>query len=139
MFEKIKDFFITLREKFKIENYEDFCLGCDFSNTEVLASAVVANVLDRGIDWFDHTKLSREKRLKYFTDAQAALRNETLQNEAKHIIADLVEHIAKQTRDFREVENLRMTINGIQLLKERLESIPDPNKEESRDDLYNAI
>lgn len=105
----------------------------------VMAQEVVAKVLGRGIKYFDYTGMKHDEKVKYYNDAQAALRNKTIQNEVKHIVADLVEHIAKRSQSIEEVSEIRMTINGIEMLKEYLEGISDPVNEIKKDDLHNPI
>ena len=98
---------------------------------EVLRESTPENVLrvimNRGINWYDYSELSVEKQKAYYDGAQSLLRSKVLSNEINHYIADMVEFAAKDSKDFAGVRDARMTINGLETLKERLESIIDPN------------
>jgi len=100
---------------------------------------IVSQIMRRGIAWFDYTKMEQNDWRLYYNDAQAALKNKTLQNEIKHFVADIVEHIARRSKSFKEIENLRMHISAYELLKERLEGIENPDKEISKKNLHSAI
>jgi hypothetical protein len=102
---------------------------------------VVEKIIRRGIDWYDYEDISdiNHKR-QYFHNAQSVLKNETFINEIKHLLADQVEFIARESRSHEETMNIRMTINAIDLIKERLESIYDPDKDKpSTNNLHSAI
>ena len=79
---------------------------------------VLEKVMDRGIEWFDYYALKPNEQKMYYANAQSVLRNKTLINESNHLIADWVEYIAKHSKDFNEVMNLRMSINAIELRSE---------------------
>lgn len=102
---------------------------------------VVENVMRRGIDWYDYEEITDiNQRRGYYNDAQLVLNNDTFKNEIKHLLADQVEFIARESSSHEETMNIRMTINAIDLIKERLESIGDPDKDNpSTDNLYSAI
>ena len=101
---------------------------------------VIENILQRGISWYDYRELAEAKRVTYYSDAVNVLENNTLKNEINHLLSDLVQHIAKKSTDFQEVRDLRMTINGVELLRERLSSIENPLKPENPDeDLHSSI
>lgn len=116
------------------DEYRDTLLAhCDADTEEpittpVSASEVIAQVMNRGIKWFDYNSLSFTEKRQYYADIQSVLRNKSLTNEINHIIADTVEFIAKSASSFVEVEKMRMQINALELLRERLESIENPEK-----------
>ena len=90
---------------------------------------VVEKLLRRGITFFDNDSLPYAEKKQYYNDARGALRNKTLMNEINHMVADTVEHLAKSSQNFEEVERLRMSINFAALLQERLANIQDPEKD----------
>jgi len=102
---------------------------------------VVEKVMRRGIEWYDYNDIKdiNQKR-DYYHDAQNVLKNPVFINEIKHLLADQVEFIARDSQSHEDTMNVRMTINAIDLIKERLESIYDPDKNKpSTNNLYSAI
>ena len=96
--------------------------------------------MGQGVKWYDYKELSVVEQKKYYTQAQLILDNPVFKNEINHFIKDLVEHIAYKSKDFGEVRDLRMTINGVKALSDRLESIENiPDQEISIEDLNSAI
>jgi hypothetical protein len=96
-------------------------------------------VLKRGIDYYDSSKLEYAEQVTYKERANEVLKNETFQNEIRHLEADWVEFCAKGAKTFEEVRDMRMAINALQLIVERLEAIPDPRKPKGDTDLFEAI
>lgn len=90
---------------------------------------VIEAILKRGIKWYDYKELDFASQLSYYNNAVLARNNEVLVNEVKHALSDLVTHIANKSQNFEEVRDLRMTMNGMQLILDRLESIEKPKDE----------
>jgi len=111
----------------------------DYDEKMKSPTKVIEVIMGRGIDWFDYHKLDKNGWRDYHGDARAALMNKTLQNEIKHITADFIEHIAKRSKDFKEVEILRANINAFEVLKERLEKIENPEEKISKDNIHDAV
>jgi hypothetical protein len=93
---------------------------------------VVRQILGRDLAWYDYKELLLDGQKAYVAMADSILKNTTYQNEIAHACADLINHIAKNTENFGQVRDARMTMNGIKLLVDRLEelgveSLP-PNK-----------
>lgn len=88
---------------------------------------VVEMVMRRGIGWYDYDELDGNAKKAYYNDLQAVITNKSFINELNHLFADQVEFIAKESRNHEETMNIRMTINAIELIKERLEGIGDPD------------
>lgn len=84
---------------------------------------VIRNILKRDLKFFDYKKLKPEEQEGYVHTGKAVLNNPTYQNEIKHMYVDLVNEIAKESPNFENVMALRMTMNGITLLKERIEEL----------------
>lgn len=103
------------------------------------ACEVIKEIMGRGIEWFDYQKLSSDKKRLYYQESQRLLRSDVLVNEVNAYITDLVKEIAYNSEDFKKVENLRYSINGVKALLERLESINNPDKSVSTDNLDEAI
>ncbi len=99
------------------------------SNEKITATRVVEHILKRGIEWFDNEDLTFEQRVDYYNEAQRILDSQVFQNEIKYAVSDIVKFIASKDCPFEDIQGLRMTINGFELLKERLESIKKPKQE----------
>jgi hypothetical protein len=84
---------------------------------------VVSKLLKRDLGWYDYKDLPTDARKGYVQAADQVLRNETFRNEVNHLCADLINDIAKRSVNFEDVMYKRMTINGIQLIKDRLEEL----------------
>jgi len=137
---KIKQFFT--KEKFdyaKLGAELDEIIKAD--EEEVCKAAdVIEEILNKGISWYDYKELSTVEQKKYYNQAQLILDNPVFQNEMNHFIKDLVEHIAYKSKDFQEVRDLRMTINGVKAFADRLGNIENiEEKEKSTEDLNSAI
>lgn len=104
---------------------------------------VVEQVLRRGINWYDASQIeSEEGRKIYHRSAKDILRNEAFQNEVNSIIADCVEYCAKESPSQEKTLGARMTINALELLKQRIDDInleggEITQKSNRLDDLYN--
>lgn len=127
--------------KDKIKNLEELndLLILQAKENSVSAQGVICNILKRGIDWYDYRSLPSEQKLTYYNDAQLILKNEVFNNEIKHLVEDLIKYCATHAKDFEEVKAMRYTINGIELIKERLNSIIDPTRSETYNNLNDAI
>lgn len=102
---------------------------------------VVKKMLGRPLKWKDVNKMTDAEKREYGLAAKQALENETLMSEINRLTVDLINDIAKETSDFQQVLNRRFTLNGVQLIKERLESVPQLKEEEpdTEDELNEAI
>lgn len=99
----------------------------------------VETVLNRGIEWYDCSKLTFEEQVSYKANAVAALKNETLLNELRRYESDLVTYTATQAKDFAEVANVRFGINVLTMLMDRLDGIPDPREGKDVDEPFSPI
>lgn len=99
----------------------------------------VESVLNRGIEWYDCSKLTFEEQVSYKANAVAALKNETLLNELRRYESDLVTYIATQSKSFSEVANVRFGINALTMLMDRLDAIPDPREGKDVDEPFSPI
>lgn len=102
---------------------------------------VVKKMLGRKLKWKDISKMTEAQKSQYGLSAKQALENEALMSEIDCLTFDLVNDIAKETSDFQQVLNRRFTLNGIQLIKERLENIPQMKEaeEDTEEELSEAI
>lgn len=99
-------------------------------------TACVEAVMDRDINWFDYHALDFDTKLTYYNDAQSLLQNPTLRNECDRLKADWARFCMAEAKDFGTVRDMRMCVNALELLMERVGSIEDPRKKESKIDLH---
>lgn len=98
---------------------------------EPTAEAVIENILRRPLAWVDMKKMDTNTRRTWGGHALSLLNNPLFQalsgtvglngdkDTSGELAKDIIEHIAKQSRDHAETRDLRMTLNGIELLRER--------------------
>lgn len=98
--------------------------------------ACVEAVMKRGIEWFDYANLDFDAKLTYYNDAQSILKNWAFVNECDRLKADWARFCMAEARDFEGVRDMRMCVNALELVVERLGSIEDPRKRESKDELH---
>lgn len=106
---------------------------------EVTANAVVAKVLNRGVRYFNVETLKTEEKKAYISDLIKIARNKSFQNEINHIIADFVHEIAHSAPDMETVTALRYSINGLELLMERLNDVGLDKIEPSKEEVFNGV
>ena len=145
MLEKIKIYFID-RKKFlsRKDEVEKLIHANDKLTKDILSRStpelVLRKIMGRDISWFDYDKLDENAKKRYYADIQAVIKNGSFINELNHLIADQVEYIAREAKNWDEVMNIRMTINAVDMIKERLESVPDPRQPiPSMDNIDEAI
>lgn len=98
--------------------------------------ACIEVLIGRGIEWYDPLKLPYDAQVAYWNNARALLINDVLVNEKNHLEADLMKEGVIGAQDYEKLYGIRMSINGIQALIERLEGIPDPRRQESEENLF---
>lgn len=99
---------------------------------------VINKTLKRDLSWYDYEELPREQREVYVNTAKSVLQNPSFNNEINHAIADLTAHIAKEAKNFEEVMYARHTINGIQLILDRINDMSVEPKKENKNP-YSSI
>ena len=91
---------------------------------------VMEKIFNKGIKWFDAGELTRADQKKYFDEAQMILNSTTFNNVVNFLIATQVQEQIKQYNpdsNINPIRDLQMVLNGFELLREELGSIPDPN------------
>jgi len=116
------------------KDYEDLL---DMSTSE----RVVTDVIGEGLTYYDYQSLPVNERRNYYRLAQEFLKSEFVKNESKELTAGMIGFIAMNSKDFDEVKDIRMTINGLQLLKERASRIenPDATEKATRNNIHSAL
>jgi len=133
MFKKINLVLYLLRENNKLKHKIK-------ELSELSATHTIEKLLDRKISWYNYRELDNNKRKEYYFNAQAILDNEVFKNEMQHIISDTIKHIAKRSKNHEETQGNRMSINGLEVFRERLKSIENPvTDNKTKDNLHNVI
>uniref|UniRef100_A0A6H1ZXD4 Uncharacterized protein n=1 Tax=viral metagenome TaxID=1070528 RepID=A0A6H1ZXD4_9ZZZZ len=101
---------------------------------------VIEGIFDKEIKWYDANELSKDGQRNYFRDCQAVLRSDAFGNIKNYLYAMLTQSCVKDHTPgdgLDRVRDAQMTMNGIELLVEELESFPDPdaNKKETEEDI----
>ena len=96
---------------------------------------VIRKLLSKDISSYDWMSIiDKGVKKDYAEKAKQIIENPVFMNESKSLYGDLVKEIAMESQNFEIVRDLRMTINGVKLLEERLEKIgikKDPTNKES--------
>lgn len=100
---------------------------------------VIKEILKKGIEWYDYKDLSESDRISYANKAKDLLRNDVFNNELNAFVSDLVNEIAYTACSEDIVNKLRYSINGVETLKERIERIAMPPKENDAEDPFEGI
>lgn len=99
----------------------------------------IEDIMGRGIQFYDYQKLDQQAWVNYFQDAEQIVKNETFNNELTHYIADLVKFAATESQSWEQVLNTRTAIITLETFKQRLESIEDPRKDKTTENIHEAI
>jgi len=107
---------------------------------EARATQVVEKIFKHGLAWFDYNELARQERVKYYQEAQMILKSDIFNNELNYLIATGAQQaLLDSIKDTTGIRDFRMTINGLELLKERLEGVENPDKNISTEHVSDAI
>lgn len=108
--------------------------------TSTSPSQVLSAVLKRDLTWIDYEKLTFEEQKLYYIKIQQVLNNDAFQNEIRYLLADWVSELAQTDPDPDIDKPLRWSINGLELLLERLRSIENPViNEPSKENIYDDV
>lgn len=117
---------------------------------EPTAQALVDHVLGRPIEWVDWRSLPHEARLQWGNNALSVLRNpafvslcgQALDAEKGKTNGELVKNIIesgfRHSSDYEDLKDARMTVNGIELVREKLEEMLYSEQESTQEDLYSG-
>ena len=101
-----------------------------FEAEKPTARDVVGQIFDNGITWFDWNEGTKDERRGFYHDAQYILNSEIFNNVINYLVATGSQAATlQQSPDSGAIRDFQMTVNGMKLLKEELESIYDPNKQ----------
>ena len=95
--------------------------------------------MERGIDWYDPKDQDDNAQRVYYNEAQSILKNDVFNNELNHYIAEMVNYIAMETKDFDQVMHVRSAIVALESFRARLEKIAKPNKSKTVEEPYSPL
>lgn len=113
------------------------------------ATDVVNRILDRPIEWVDWKSLPEDARLQWSNDARSVLRNrafislcgkvvEQANKTNGELVKVLIESGVRYSETVQQMKDIRMTINGIELIRENLEKMLYQVDEPTMDDIHSA-
>ena len=138
----------SLSRSFEIAKSEAYAGGLRGLVTFADIQNFTNRILERPIEWIDMQAMPMEVRTAMSAEARAVLENRAFQSLCGkmgpertngELVKTLIEHIARYAITEQEMMNMRMTINGIELIRGYLEAMLVPKAEESRDDLNASI
>jgi len=106
--------------------------------------------LSRPMVWTDWRGMDLESRREWAKDAKNLLENRVFRSFCGYrdrsgiktngeMSKDIIEHLARHAKDYQEVIALRMTMNGIELVRDRVEESLLPEDRPSSDGIYDPI
>ncbi len=100
---------------------------------------IVENCFKKGIKWYDYEEQAIELRKKYFQEAKSILDSDVFNNEKNFLIATGAEQALLDAMEPQQLRDFQMTINGMELLQNRLEEIKDPTVQETKRDIHAGL
>lgn len=100
---------------------------------------IVENCFARGIEWYDYEDQAKELQKRYYDEAQSILTSQVFNNEKNFLVATGAESALLEALTPQQLRDFQMTINGLELLKNRLEEIKDPTKEQTKNNIHNGM
>jgi peptide subunit release factor 1 (eRF1) len=103
-------------------------------NKKMKVVDLVCRDLKKPISWVDTSGFQEGEQRTWYNEAQSLKNNPVFkslcgdENCNGEITKDIIEYIAKQSKDFQEVLYWRAKIAGIELLKNLIYSIPNPDQ-----------
>ena len=155
MFKQIKGFF-ELKEKNqslekKIKMKQARIDDLEFERLHRSApQIVVENILKRKIKWVDASKMSIDQSIAWYNEAQALLKNKVFISLAGgtdkdgsitngELVKELIEEVARSAQDWEQVRDIRVSINAIEMIRNKVEAIQDPRDNQTKNNIYSAI
>jgi len=93
---------------------------------------IFSQLFNNGFSWYDFNDLSPESKINYYKNAQAILDNPVLTNVKNFLIATCTqESFLTEDKSKDQIRDMQMTINGIELLIDHLQNVPNPQAENS--------
>jgi hypothetical protein len=111
----------------------------------ITSSDLVNAIMERPIEWVNWKALPQQERNAWSQEAQQVLRNRAFislcgSNETNgELVKVLIEHIARYTKNHDETRDMRMTISGIELIRENLEAMVALQPLPSKDNVHSVI
>lgn len=101
---------------------------------------VVKRIFNKDLTWFDSEEMKLEERVEYYREAQYILNSKVFNNELNKLKTLGMQESLISTKEFSQIRDWQMTLNGYELIKTVLEEIPDPTRQtESKENIYSGI
>ena len=138
MFNKIKEIINLYKENERLKDEIDKLKIEKSFTIKPKAENIIKDLMNGQIEWYNYEDLSFTQQISYWQDAQGLLKNQVFNNEVNHFINILIKEIAKDAK-IDNIPYLRAGIIAIEALRKHIETIKNPHKEESVDEIYHAI
>lgn len=100
---------------------------------------VVRKTFAKDLSWFDCEELPPNEREHYYNEAQRILRSNVFNNEINYLKAKGAQEAMLEAKDFSQVRDYQMTINGLELLEKRFKAIRKPDDPIPTDNINEAV
>jgi hypothetical protein len=117
--------------------------------SKVTASKFVDTLLERPIEWIKWEGLPPDQRLYWSNNAQSILSNPVFQSLCGkdqdgiktngELVKQIIENSFRQSSNYDMIKDARMTINGIELIREKLQEMLYSKPNETHDNIYSAL
>lgn len=139
-----------LREELDALHGEIICLRQDLDRkdvdySKVSASKFVDYILERPIEWIKWRELNADQRQFWSNNAQAILNNPVFQSligkegTNGELVKMIIDNSFRQSKNYDMIKDARMTINGIELIREKLQEMLYNKPIETHDEINSAI
>ena len=124
--------------KQKLEQREKELL--QFTTLKANPVFVVNKIFSKDLSWFDYDELPNiADKVAYYEAAQQILRSNVFLNEYNHLVATGAKAALLDSLSNQGLRDFQMTINGMELLMQRLQSIKDPRSHTTNKDPHAGL
>lgn len=153
MFKKLKEFIDSNSKDIIEELEEQKAINKELKEEFAIRSdpqKVVERILKREIKWIDTTDMSEDMQIEWHSQAKDLLENNVFKSLVGYadkngvkvngqLAGELIEEIARNASNWGQVRDIRMVINALDLVRNKVEEITDPKKKETFLNLHDAI
>ncbi len=100
---------------------------------------VIEQIMRKKLEFADVSKLPLEEQVRYHLEAQSLVKSDVLNNEINCLMDAWTKWALINAEDFAGVRDMRMSLNGMKLLLERLASIPNPREQHTEEDIFDGV
>ena len=100
---------------------------------------LVQDIMESEMKWFDYKKLSTEEQSEYYHEAQKIIKSPVFENVTNHLVNEWAQWTLRFSSNYKAVRDIRMQVSALDLLKEELNSIEEPNRVKPVTDPYSTL